>query len=254
MSEGRRRPDRRRAGDRPRATGRRGPKGRRPDPPGGRQSGRSGSGTPGGRQSGRSGSGTPGGNARPASRCRFSQQLIATQACVPRAALRVQDPKLRRPPRRPVPIPRYANLGPLPHDVPPEAYPGPPAQLQTERGDLGDRAGYGRGQIRRFEHKQLDLRSTCQRRQSVQSLAESGRGQTRAIARQRRQVQQQQVHRSVLKKHRRHRQRLLEGVRREDDQPFERNAPSRRLHRIAATREVQVGGYPAGRLSPGDCS
>jgi hypothetical protein len=86
----------------------------------------------------------------------------------------------------------------------------------------------------------------------VQPLAEDGRGQTRAIARQGRQVQQQQVHRSVLEEHRRHRQRLLESVRREDDQPFERHAPSRRLHRVEAPREVQVGGYPAGGLDLGD--
>jgi hypothetical protein len=69
-----------------------------------------------------------------------------------------------------------------------EPDPCPPAQLQAERGDLGKCAGDGSGQIRRLEHQQLDLGSTCQRRQSVQPLAKSSRGQTRAIARQGRQV------------------------------------------------------------------
>lgn len=198
------------------------------------------------------GHGRRGGNAGSVFGRHLPQQLVPSQAGIPRAALRVQDPKLRRPPRRPVPIPRDAHLGPLPYDVPAEAYPRPPAQLQAERGNLGQRAHQRRGQTRRLEHQQLDPGSTRQRRQAVQSLAQSGRGQTQAIARQRRQVQQQQVHRSVLEEHRRHRQRLLDGVRREYDQPFELNAPSRRFDRVEAPREVQVGGYPTGGLDLGD--
>ena len=192
------------------------------------------------------------GNPRPASWRHLSQQLVPSQTCVPRSTLRVHDPNLRRPTGRPIPIPRDAHLGPLPDHVSTEADPRPPAQLQAKRGDLGKRAGNGRGQIRRLEHQQLDLGPAGQRRQSVQPLAEDGRGQTRAIARQGRQVQQQQVHRSVLEEHRRHRQRLLESVRREDAQPFERHAPGRRLPRVEAPREVQVGDYPAGSLDLGD--
>jgi hypothetical protein len=88
----------------------------------------------------------------------------------------------------------------------------------------------------------------------VQSLAKSSRGETLLIPRQGRKIQQQQVHRSILEEHRRHRQRFLESVRYEDDQPFQRHAPSRRLHRIEATREVQICGYPAGRLDLGNGS
>jgi hypothetical protein len=192
------------------------------------------------------------GNPRPASWRHLSQQFVPSQACVPRSTLRVHDPNLRRPTGRPIPIPRDAHLGPLPDHVSTEADPRPPAQLQAKRGDLSKGAGNGRGQIRRLEHQQLDLGPAGQRRQSVKPLAEDGRGPTRAIARQGRQVQQQQVHRSVLEEHRRHRQRLLESVRRESDQPFESHAPSRRLHRVEAPREVQVGGYPAGGLDLGD--
>ena len=191
-------------------------------------------------------------HSEPAPGRRLSQQFVAGQAGVPRTALRVQDSEFGRPARRAVPVPRDAYFRPLAHDVPAEADPGPPAQLQPEGGDLGDRAGYGRRQIRRLEHHQPDLGPTCQRRQSVQSLAQSGRGQTRATARLGRQIQQQQVHRSVLEEHRRHRQRLFQSVRREDDEPFQRHAPSRRLHRIQASPEVQVGGYSAGGLDPGD--
>jgi hypothetical protein len=79
----------------------------------------------------------------------------------------------------------------LPDHVPSEADPGPPAQLQTERGDLGECAVDGSGQIRRLKHQQLNLGSTSQSSQSVQSLAQGGCGQTRAIARQGRQIQQQ---------------------------------------------------------------
>ena len=133
-----------------------------------------------------------------------------------------------------------------------------PRRIQARRLNSSRRAAIwaiapvGRRQIRRLEHHQPDLGPTCQRRQSVQSLAQSGRGQTRATARLGRQIQQQQVHRSVLEEHRRHRQRLFQSVRREDDEPFQRHAPSRRLHRIQASPEVQVGGYSAGGLDPGD--
>jgi hypothetical protein len=39
------------------------------------------------------------------------------------------------------------------------------------------------------------------------------------------QVQHQQIDCSILQKHPRHRQRLLERARRKDDQPFELDAP-----------------------------
>jgi hypothetical protein len=86
----------------------------------------------------------------------------------------------------------------------------------------------------------------------VKSLAETGRGETRPIAYQRRQIQQEQVDRSILEKHRRHRQCLLERVGREDDQPFELDAPGSRLDRIETSGEVQISDYPAGSLDLGD--
>jgi hypothetical protein len=86
----------------------------------------------------------------------------------------------------------------------------------------------------------------------MQSLAQDGRPPAAPIARQRRQVQQQQVHSSVLQEHARHRQRLFQVVRREDDEPLERDASRGRLDRVQAPAQVQVGGQPAGGLDLGN--
>jgi hypothetical protein len=86
----------------------------------------------------------------------------------------------------------------------------------------------------------------------VKSLAETGCGEGRPIACQRRQIQQEKVDRSILEKHRRHRQCFIERVGREDDQPLELDAPGSCLDRIETSGEVQVSGYPAGSLDLGD--
>ena len=101
---------------------------------------------PGGREETAAGRERP---ARPARACplgtvlRLAQQFVPGQAGIPQPALRVQDPQLRRPSGRPEAIPRDADLDPLPHHLAPEPDPGPTAQFQPERRDLGQGARQG---------------------------------------------------------------------------------------------------------------
>jgi hypothetical protein len=186
--------------------------------------------------------------ARP--RRALSQKLGPGQAGIAQAALRVQDPQLRGPTRRPEPVPRHEDLRPLADHVTPQPDPRPPAQLQSQRGDLGEGTGQGGGKARRLQDDQLNACSPGQRSQPAESLCQSGRDSS-SIQGPGLQVQQQQVHGSILEEHRRHRQRFLERARRQDDQPVQLDAPSHGLDRIQASGQVQVCRDPSGSLGLG---
>jgi len=194
------------------------------------------------------------------------------QARVSRAAIRVQDSEIGRSARWRVSIAQHLGSGQLADDVPPELDPGPPLELELQPGHRFDRRGDRSGQTRRLEHDQLDLGSPGHRREPVNSVGRSGRAAGaisaagagsaairtfrtfrtfRGFDRQtafRRQVQQQDIHRSVLEEHRRDRERLVQRLRREHDEPLELNASRRRFDRIQAAREIQIGRDAAGRL------
>jgi hypothetical protein len=66
-------------------------------------------------------------------------------------------------------------------------------------------------------------------------------------------IQHDEIDRSILEEHRGHRQRLLERIGRDDDQPLEPDASGDRLDRIEASSQIDVRGYPACGLNLGDC-
>ena len=180
----------------------------------------------------------------------LSQKLAPRQAGIAQPALCVQDSQLSRTARRPKPVPRHSDLGPLPHHVPTQPNPGSAAQLQPQRRDLGESPRQGGGKARRLQNEQLDTGSTSQRSQSAETLSQIRR-RNPGHQRPGRQIQQQQVHRSILEKHCRHRQRLLERVGRQNDEPLELNAPGHGLDRIQASGQIQIRRDPAGGLGPG---
>jgi hypothetical protein len=194
------------------------------------------------------------GDARPACPQRaFSQKLVPRQAGIAQPALRVQDPQLRCSTGWREPIPRHANLGPLPHHVSSQSDPRSAAQLQPQRSNLGKGTGQGGWKARRLKDEQLNAGSTGQSRQSAESLPK-GRCRYRSpLQRLERQVQQQQVDGSILEEHRRHRQRLLERTRRQNDQPVEPDAPSHGLDWVQASGQIQIRHDPAGRLRLSHC-
>lgn len=87
----------------------------------------------------------------------------------------------------------------------------------------------------------------------MQPIGQAHRGHAGRIERTVRQIQNQEIDRSILKEHRGHGQRFLERSRRDHDQPFELDAPGYSLDRVQASSQVQVRGYPARSLGLGDC-
>ena len=184
---------------------------------------------------------------------RLPQQLVAGQAGVSHSTVRVQNSKLRGPSGRSKTIPTYAHLRPLPNDVPPQPDPRQAAQLEPERGDLRDRSGDRRREPRRLENDHLDAGSTGEGRQAMEPIGQTRRGPSGRIERPVRQIQHEEIDRSVLEKHRGHCQRLLERIGRDDDQPVELDAPSDCLDGIEASSQIEVRRYSTCHLGLGDC-
>jgi hypothetical protein len=197
---------------------------------------------------------TAGRGACPRHGFHLAQQIGPGQAGIPQPALRVEDPQFRRPPRRPEAIPRDTHLYPLAHHFSSEPDPRPAAQLQSQRRDLRQGAGQLVRQAGGLEHEQLDAGLSDQRRQPVQPLPQCRRRRAGPARREasRRQVQQQHVHRPVLEEQRRHRQRLLDRIRGQDDQPVQPHSPGRGLDWIQAAAQIQISRYAARGLGPGD--
>jgi hypothetical protein len=91
---------------------------------------------------------------------------------------------------------RHERLGPLPDDVTAEPDPRPAGKLEPDAGRLGDRGRQATGESRRVEDQQQRLRSTSQRGQSMQSIADPCRlvGPCQSTAGQ---VEDEQVDRSA---------------------------------------------------------
>jgi len=203
----------------------------------------------GGARPGDAGRRNPGQPTRP--RRALSQKLAPRQAGIAQPAIRVQDSHLRRSPGWREPIPGHADLDPLPHHVSPQSNPRSAAQLQPQRSDLAEGTGQSGGKARRLQDEHLDAGSTSQGSQSAESLRHGRCRYPGSLQGPRRQVQQQHVHRSVLEEHRRHRQRLLQRIRRQDDEPVQLDAPSHGLDRIQASGQIQIGRDPSRGLDLG---
>jgi len=73
------------------------------------------------------------------------------EAGIALATLRVEDPELRSPPRRPEAVADDHHLRSLADDVPAEPDPGPSGELQPEAGRLPERLSKARREVRRLE-------------------------------------------------------------------------------------------------------
>jgi hypothetical protein len=85
----------------------------------------------------------------------FRQELVAGEAAVARPAFGIEEAEGRPPVRRPVVIPGDADLGLLPHDLPPEADPAAAPQLEAKPRDLqaGPERGGGIGRLEDEEER-----------------------------------------------------------------------------------------------------
>ena len=81
----------------------------------------------------------------------LAEQRIPAEASIALAAVRVEDPQIRSPARRPEPVPGDGHLHPLADDVATEPDPCPPGHLQAEAGHLREGSGHTARQPRRLE-------------------------------------------------------------------------------------------------------
>lgn len=204
-------------------------------------------------------------------RCRIRpEERIPAQAGVPVAAVGVEDPELRPPPRRSEPVPGDDHLRPLADDIPPEPDPRPADELEPETGRLAERLAEARREVGRLEDDEHRPGPAGERGESLEPLGDrwcpaagraTGAGAAAGPAGRRargtgdrlsgRQVDQQEVDRPPLDEHPRHRQAVVDRVGREDDEPIEANPARDRLDRIEAPGEIEPGDDRTARLGLG---
>ena len=172
------------------------------------------------------------------------------EAGVALAALRVEDPEGRPPPRRAVSVAGDQRLRPLADDVASEPDPRPPGELEAEAGRLGDGGRQATGETRRLEHDEERLRAPGERRQPAEPVGDPGglvRGGQPATG----QVEDEQVDRAPGQQHATDGEALVERLRGDDHEPFEPDAAGDRLDRVEAARQVEPGHDRARRLGLG---
>ncbi len=105
----------------------------------------------------------------------IDEEVVATEAGVAFAAVGVEDPERRPPPRRAVAVAGDERLRPLSDDVAPEPDPRPPGELEADPGRLGDGGGEAAGQARRFEDDEERLRPPGERGQPAEPVGDPRR-------------------------------------------------------------------------------
>ena len=181
------------------------------------------------------------------------EQLLAAEAGVALASVRVQDPEGRSPARRSGPVAGDDHLRALADHVAAESDPRSTGQLETDAGRLADGAGEtaGSGGTRWLEHDDGDARPSRQRRQASEPIDEGSSG-TRAEALRAgpfrvtarattRQVDDQQVDGSTGQERACDREALVGIGGRQDDEPLGLDPPGHDLDRVERRRQVQPG-------------
>ena len=87
----------------------------------------------------------------------------------------------------------------------------------------------------------------------MQTIGQAHRRHAGGIERPVRQVQNQEIDRSILQEHRGHCQCLRERIGRDHNQPFELDAPCDRLDRVEASSQIEIRSYPTRCLGLSDC-
>jgi len=188
------------------------------------------------------------------------------EAGIALATLRVEDPELRSPPRRPEAVADDHHLRSLADDVPAEPDPGPSGELQPEAGRLPERLSKARREVRRLEEDEHRvgapgeggeaMEPVGKRRGTTVRHATTAGSSTPIIRPERplpgtREIDEEQVDRATLDERPGHRQAVVDRIWRQDDEPFEPDASGGRLDRIEAPGEIEVGDDRAARLGLG---
>jgi hypothetical protein len=179
------------------------------------------------------------------------QQVVAAEAGVALAAVRIQDPEGGPATRWPGPAAGDDHLRSLADHVPTEPDPRSAGQLEPDPCRLADRAGQPArpGGARWLEHDEADPGAPGQRRQPAEPIREgTPEDRVRAPAIARRQVDDQQVDGSAGEQRAGDRQALVGVGRGQDNEPLRLDPPGHHLDGVQRGRQVQPGDDRAGGL------
>jgi hypothetical protein len=166
----------------------------------------------------------------------LSEEVVAAEAGVPLAAVGVEDPEGRPPPRRAGPVAGHDHLRPLAHDVPAQPDPRSPGELEANPRCLPDGTGQAHGQARRLEDREGDAGPPGERRQPAQSV----RG-LRAALDPLGQVHDQEVDRPARQQRAGDLDPLVDAAGGHDHEPLGADPTGDRLDRVERAGEVQPG-------------
>ncbi len=178
---------------------------------------------------------------------RLDEEVVPAETGVAFAALRVEDPERRPPPRRAISIARDQRLRPLADDVAPEPDPRPAGEFEAKSTRLRDRGRETAREPGRIEDQEQDLRPAGECGESMEPIGDLRRlvGLREPAAGQ---VEHQQVDGAPGQERAGDREALVQAGRRDDDEPLQPNTTSDGLDRVEAAREVQPGHHGAPRL------
>ena len=164
------------------------------------------------------------------------EEGFPAEAGVALAAVGIEDPEGDPAAGRTGPVAGDEDLGGLADDVPAQADPGLPGELQADAGPLPDRGRDGLHEARRLQDEEADPGPPGQGGEPAQAVREAG-----GTLRPRRQVDHEEVHRPARQEGAGDGQALVRTGRGQDHQPLGLDAPSHRLHRVEGLGEVQPG-------------
>jgi len=171
------------------------------------------------------------------------EERLPAEAGVALTAVGVEDPEGRPPAGRSGAVAGDDDLGGLADDVPPEADPGPPGELEADPRPLPDRGGHRRDEPGRLEDEEADPRPPGERGETAEAIREPCRP-----LRPGRQVHDEEVHGPAGQERARDREPFLRAGRSEDDEPFRADAAGHGLDRVEGVGEIQPGHDRAARL------
>ncbi len=173
----------------------------------------------------------------------LDEEPFAAEAGVPLPSIRIEDSERRLPAGWAGPVAGDDHLRSLADDVPPEADPRSPSQLETDPGRLTDGSRHIRDEARRLQDHETDPGPPGERREPAESV-----GNTRRGLDARREIQDEEIHGPAREQRARDRETLVRVAGREDHEPLRPDAASDSLDGIEGRREVHPGHDRAGCL------
>jgi hypothetical protein len=175
------------------------------------------------------------------------QEVLATEAGVTLAAVRIEDSERRPPAGWAGPVAGDDHLRSLADDVPSEANPRSTGQLEADSRGLADGSGDGLDEPWRLQDHEADPGPPGEGRQPAEAV-----GDARGTFEARREVDDEEVHGPAREQRAGDREALVGVAGREDHEPLRPDAASDGLHRIERRREVHPGHDRARGLGLGD--